>query len=159
MAYRVERTEYDPQDGFLYYVAFKPTLELEKDEIHDRVPVEAGISLTETGDIADLSFELPKSYRSALARTFIRQPAADYVEPRVFIAIPDQSGDTVLKAPAKLDLDLAGRIVGMEIQWTPSDKVLMNEVELATELERRRNEAAKDQREAPAAPAAFVRRD
>jgi hypothetical protein len=48
--------------------------------------------------------------------------------------------------------------VGMEIQWTPSDKVLMNEVELATELERRRNEAAKDQTEAPIAPA-FVRRD
>jgi hypothetical protein len=158
MAYRVERTEYDPQDGFLYYVAFKPRLELEKDEIHTRVPLEAGISLTEKGDIADLSFELPKTCRSAVARTFITKPAADYLEPRVYIAMPDQSGDTVLKAPAKLDLDLAGRIVGMEIQWTPSDKVLMNEVELATELERRRNEASKDQTEAPIAPA-FVRRD
>lgn len=152
MAYRVERTEYDPQDGFLYYVAFKPTLELEKDEIHSRVAVEAGISLTETGDLADLSFELPKTCRSAMARTFFARPAAEYVEPRVFIVMPDQSGDTVLKAPAKLDLDLAGRIVGMEIQWTPSDKVLMNEVELATELERRRNEAAKEQAEVPPSP-------
>jgi hypothetical protein len=37
----------------------------------------------------------------------------------VLIAVPGFNGDAVLKAPAKLDLDRAGRIVGMEIQWQP----------------------------------------
>ncbi len=123
MGFRVERTEYDPQDGFLYYVAFKPTLELEKDEIHARVPVEAAISLTETGDIADLSFEVPKGCRSDHALTFCKNPQeASYVEPRLFVAMAGRNGDTVISAGAKLDLDLAGRVVGMEIQWIPSDQ-------------------------------------
>jgi hypothetical protein len=120
MSYRVERTEYDPQDGFLYYVAFKPTLELEKDEIHARVPVQVALSLSETGEIADLSFVLPKTCRSDQARTFLGD--STYVEPRMLIAMPEQNGDAVVDAPAKLDLDLSGRIVGMEIHWMPSDE-------------------------------------
>jgi hypothetical protein len=46
---------------------------------------------------------------------------ANYIEPRVFVAVPGFSGDTVVNAPAKLDIDLSGRIVGMEIQWQPED--------------------------------------
>jgi hypothetical protein len=45
----------------------------------------------------------------------------DYIEPRVLIAVPGFSGDAVMNAPAKLDLDLAGRIVGMEIKWQPGE--------------------------------------
>ena len=84
------------------------------------MPVEAAISVSETGELADLAFELPKPCRNDLALQFIRNDTmADYIEPKVLIAVPGFSGDAVLKAPAKLDLDRAGRIVGMEIQWQP----------------------------------------
>jgi hypothetical protein len=43
----------------------------------------------------------------------------NYVAPRIFIDFPGQSGDAVIKASANLDLDLAGRIMGMELLWTP----------------------------------------
>lgn len=122
MTFHVERTDYDPQDGFLYYVKFKPMLEMDKDEIHARIPVRVSISLSETGDIADLMFEVPKTCRTDHALTFFKVPSdATYVDPRIFVAMPGQNGDTVINAPAKLDLDLAGRIVGMEIHWSPSD--------------------------------------
>jgi hypothetical protein len=57
-----------------------------------------------------------------MALQFIRNDSmADYIEPRILIAVPGFSGDAVLNAPAKLDLDLAGRIVGMEIKWQPGE--------------------------------------
>lgn len=122
MSFRVERSQYDPQDGFLYYVAFKPNLEIETEEVHARMPVEAAVSVSETGDLADLTFTLPKTCRNDQALTFIRkEPRVNCGENRVFIAIPGYSGDAVVTAPAKLDLDLAGRIVGMEIQWSPEE--------------------------------------
>jgi hypothetical protein len=122
MTFRVERSQYDPQEGFLYYVAFKPNLEIEADEVHARMPVEAAVSVSETGDLADLTFVLPKTCRNDQALTFIKkEQMAGYAENRVFIAIPGYNGDAVVQAPAKLDLDLAGRIVGMEIQWSPED--------------------------------------
>ena len=122
MSMRVERSDYDPEDGFLYYVCFKPNLEVGKEEIQARMPIEAAVSVSETGELADLSFVLPKQCRNDQALTFIRkEPVADYIEPRVFIAIPGSNGDAVINAPAKLDVDLAGRIVGMEIQWRPGD--------------------------------------
>lgn len=137
MSFRVERTEYDPQSGFLYYVSFKPTLELEKDEIHSRIPVETALSLSELGDIADLSFVLPKTCRSEHALTFVNRPGeSQYVEPRIFIAMPEHSGDAVITAPAKLDLDIAGRIVGMEIHWAPSEKMAVTDEEQLAELQR-----------------------
>ncbi len=121
MSFRVERSQYDPQDGFLYYVAFKPNLEIETEEVHARMPIEAAVSVSETGDIAHLSFVLPKTCRNDQAMTFIRKELTSCVESRVFIAIPGYNGDAVVQAPAKLDLDLAGRIVGMEIHWSPED--------------------------------------
>ena len=120
MPFKVERSEFTPEDGFLYYVSFKPHLQISTDEIQTRMPVEAAISVSETGELADLTFELPKPCRNDLALQFIRNDTmADYIEPRVLIAVPGFNGDSVLKAPAKLDLDRAGRIVGMEIQWQP----------------------------------------
>jgi hypothetical protein len=120
MPFKIERTEFDPEDGFLYYVSFKPHLQLSGDEIKTRMPVEAAISISETGELADLTFELPKPCRNEMAMQFINNDSmVDYIEPRVLIAVPGFSGDAVLSAPAKLDLDKAGRIVGMEIKWQP----------------------------------------
>jgi hypothetical protein len=118
----VQRTEYDPKVGYQYYVAFNPGGDLAEDQVHSRVPVEVAISLCENGDLADFSFELPKTCRSSGALEFIRTtPTATYVEPRVYISLPGLSGDTVARAVGRLEMDFTGRIVGMDILWTPSE--------------------------------------
>ncbi len=123
MTIYVARNDFDPAEGFQYYVAFKPMREAEEDpEVSTRVPVQAAVSVTENGDLADVTFELPKACRSDLALSFIRgQENAQYVAPRVFVAMPELSGDAVVSAPARLELDAAGRIIGMEIQWMPAE--------------------------------------
>lgn len=114
----VERSEFDPQDGRCqYYVLLKPNATKEEVEVHIRVPVEVGISVSETGELADLSFVVPKKYRNEHALTFLKahRDSASYVDPRVFISIPGNNGDSVLSAAANLEVDTAGRIVGLDI--------------------------------------------
>ena len=115
---QVQRTDFDPQDGRCeYYVLLKPNADKEDVEVHLRVPIEVGISVSETGDLADLSFEVPKKYRTDEALRFVKahREAASYVDPRVFISIPGHSGDSVLSVAANLEVDAAGRIVGLHI--------------------------------------------
>jgi hypothetical protein len=120
MAIQVERTEFDEQLGYQYYVAFNPSGTLEEDEVHDRVPVEVAVSLCENGDLADFSFELPKICRSEAALEFLKEAGnARYIGPRVYITMPELSGDVVAQAAGRLELDLAGRIIGLEILWSP----------------------------------------
>ncbi|MGZ4827463.1 MAG: hypothetical protein ACXVZR_08830 [Terriglobales bacterium] len=122
MAIYVERTEFDEQLGYQYYVAFNANSTMEEDEVHERIPVEVAASLCENGDLADFSFELPKICRSHPALEFLQQSAnARYLEPRVYVTIPDLSGDTVVRATGHLELDIAGRIIGMEILWSPTE--------------------------------------
>lgn len=118
MDFRVDRSDFDPESGRCqYYVAFKPHLNRDEEEVRTRIPVRAAISLSETGDLADLSFELPKKFRTEHAMSFIaKSEIVKTVESRIFIALPGLSGDAVLQAPAQLELDTAGRIIGMEIQ-------------------------------------------
>ncbi|ABF41890.1 hypothetical protein Acid345_2889 [Candidatus Koribacter versatilis Ellin345] len=117
MSLRIERTEYDPETGYLYYVFFNPHWELEADEVKQRVPLEVAVSLTETGELADVTFTLPKPCRNEQALSFIhRDQTVGMVNERIFVAVPGQSGDSVMKALGALDLDVAGRIVGMEIK-------------------------------------------
>lgn len=115
----VERSEFDPHVGYQYYVSF--TLNgLEEESVAARVPVEVAVSLGENGELADFSFEVPKPCRSEEALAFIRaQESASYVEPRVYITFPACSGDTVVAAAGRLELDRTGRIVGLEILWAP----------------------------------------
>jgi hypothetical protein len=58
---------------------------------------------------------VPKKYRSDQGLALKKQPAVNYVDPRVFLAIPGPSGDSVFNAPANLEVDSAGRIVGLDI--------------------------------------------
>src|SRR5512140_3829023 len=114
----VERSETDLDDGRCqYYVLLKPNAAKEEVEVHLRVPVEVGISVSETGDLADLSFVVPKKYRNTTGLAFItaHREAASYIDPRVFIAIPGHNGDSVLSVAANLEVDVAGRIVGVDI--------------------------------------------
>jgi len=117
MGISVERSNFSPDDGrFQYYVALRPDTPKDELDVHTRVPVEVAVSVSETGELVDLAFEVPKKWRSEQALTFIkRQREVNYVDPRVFIAFPGSSGDAVLAAPANLEIDSAGRIIGLDI--------------------------------------------
>jgi hypothetical protein len=127
MSLNVQRDGFDEELGFQYYVSFKPNMDLEDavQEVHTRLPVEAVLSLSETGDLADFSFALPKTCRSEQALAFIRKQETAQITPtRVSIAVPGLAGDASTKAAAQLDLDLAGRIIGVQIDWIPSDTAI-----------------------------------
>jgi hypothetical protein len=122
MAIQVERTEFDEQLGYQYYVAFNSNGTFDEDEVHERVTVDVALSLCENGDLADLSFELPKFCRSKKALEFLKDSGnARYIEPRLFITLPGLSGDAVALATGRLELDIAGRIIGLEILWSPTE--------------------------------------
>jgi len=117
MSIRVERSDFDVEEGRCqYYVLLKPNVSKEEVGVQTRVPVEVAVSVSENGDLADVSFVVPKKYRSDQALAFLKkQPTVNYVSPRVFLAIPGSSGDSVFNAPANLEVDAAGRIVGLDI--------------------------------------------
>ena len=121
MSIRVERAEFDPLHGFLYYVIFKPNLESGLDDVVGSEEVEVVVALTETGELARVTFIAPKTLRSQQALSFIcADEQASYVAPHVYFAFPGRSGDAVQTVPGRLEVDLAGRIVGMLIQWQPA---------------------------------------
>ena len=117
MSLYIERSNFSEEDGrFQYYVGLKPNTPKDELEVHTRVAVEVAVSVSENGELVDLAFELPKKWRNSQALTYVKaHEQANYVDPRVFIAVPGMSGDTVLAAPANLEIDAAGRIVGLDI--------------------------------------------
>jgi hypothetical protein len=120
MPIQVERSDFDPTVGFQYYLYFKPHMVEDGGDVRHRIPVEVAVSLSESGDIADCTFELPKNLRTDDAMAFLRrQEGVTYVAPRLFIDFPGHNGDAVIQAAANLELDLAGRIMGMELLWSP----------------------------------------
>ncbi len=86
MAFQVDRSPFDPESGFEYYICFKPEIEVEGDEVQSRISVEAAVSVSETGDVADLSFMLPKMCRNDHALSFseARSHRSLRGEPRVY---------------------------------------------------------------------------
>lgn len=122
MSILVERSEFDPSTGYQYYVAFNPNGTFEEDEVQSRVPVEVAVSLSENGELADFSLELPKTLRSREAMDFIRPNAnARFLDPRLYVTFPGMNGDAVTLAAGRLEVDLTGRIIGLEILWAPTD--------------------------------------
>jgi len=122
MAISVHRDAFDENLGFSYYVSFKPPLPgaMPDEDVCSRVPVEAVLSVSESCDISDLSFVLPKLCRSEYAITFLRrQQEARITTPQVHINVPGAPGDALASAMGNLDLDLGGRIIGMSINWMP----------------------------------------
>jgi len=119
MSIHVQRETSDIELGYEYHVDFLPHSE---SDVSHLVPVQAAVSLSETGDLADISFIVPKACRSDQALSVIRkhQPTA-YVAPRVFLTLPNTTGDAVAHALAELEVDNLGRIVGMQIRWVPAD--------------------------------------
>jgi hypothetical protein len=115
MAIHVQRKRFDPEAGeYQYRLQFKPVID--DDEVRASVAVEVAFSISETGELADLSFMVPKSVRNEEALKYLKQePGTQCVESRVFIVMPQAAGDSVLRAPADLELDAAGRIISMTI--------------------------------------------
>lgn len=113
----VERCNFDEARGrYQYYVFFKPEMVRDDPEVQSRVPVEVALSISETGELADVSFVLPKQHRNQQALALLaKEKAVSYVPPRVYFVVPGSAGDTVLNAIAHLDVDYLGRIIGMEI--------------------------------------------
>src|SRR5271165_6131440 len=87
MAFQVDRSAFDPDSGFEYYICFKPPSQVDGDEVTARISIDVVVSVSETGDIADLSFVVPKACRNDYSLTYIKKdPAAICVENRVFVA-------------------------------------------------------------------------
>ena len=119
MSLRVARGVYNPEsERFHFYVAFKPTLDPTASErgVESSYPIEVDVSLTETGELADLAFTLPEPCRNRRCLDYVaRTHAANVVEDRVFVTVPGLNGDSVLEALGTLELDGAGKIMGVEI--------------------------------------------
>jgi hypothetical protein len=120
MSLRVARGVYNPEkDRFYYYVSFKPTLDPTEEErgAEQRHPVDVALSVTETGELADLAFSLPETVngRRRLLEYLSRTDSANIVDKRVFITVPELNGDSVLEGNGNLELDGFGRIIGLEI--------------------------------------------
>ena len=121
MSLRVARGVYNPEkERFHYYVAFKPTLDPTEEEqdrgVEHAYPVDVALSVTETGELADLAFTLPPKIGSRRSLEYLtRTHSASIVEERVFVTIPGLNGDSVFEGRGSLELDAAGRIIGLEI--------------------------------------------
>ncbi|HEX2329692.1 MAG TPA: hypothetical protein VHN74_13285 [Candidatus Angelobacter sp.] len=119
MSLRVARGVYNPEkEAFHYYIAFKPTLDptTEDRNSESAFKVEVALSLTETGELADIAFTLPEHCRNRRALEYIsRTHSASVVDDRVFVTVPGMNGDSVIETLGSLELDGAGKIMGLEI--------------------------------------------
>ena len=119
MSLRIARGVYNPEkERFHYYVSFKPTLNPTEEEraVERSYPVEVALSVTETGELADLAFSLPQPLLNRRCLEYLsRTSSANLVEDRVFVTVPGLSGDSVLQGRGNLEVDSAGRIMGLEI--------------------------------------------
>ncbi|HSM84718.1 MAG TPA: hypothetical protein VLT16_01145 [Candidatus Limnocylindrales bacterium] len=119
MSLRVARGVFNPEkERFHFYVSFKPTLDPTEDErgVESSFHVEVAVSVSETGELADLAFALPESCRGRRCLDYIsRTHSASVVEGRVFVTVPGLNGDSVFEADGLLELDGAGKIIGVEI--------------------------------------------
>ena len=71
----VKKNNYDPEGGkFQYWVGFKT--DAGDEDVQARIAVEVALSVSENGDLADLSFTVPKACRNEHAMTFLQKHAA-----------------------------------------------------------------------------------
>jgi hypothetical protein len=119
MSLRVARGVFNPEkERFHYYVSFKPSLDPTEEQrnAEARHKINVAVSVTETGELADLSFTLPRGCCNQQSLQYVmRTDSASVVDDRVFVVVPGMNGDSVLEARGTLEIDGAGRIMGLEI--------------------------------------------
>ena len=73
MPLHIERGDFDVQRGrFRYFVCFTRD-GVDDNDVRQRVPVEMSVSVSENGELADLSFQLPKACRPEQALALLKQ--------------------------------------------------------------------------------------
>ena len=119
MSLRVARGVFNPEkDRFLFYVSFKPTLDPTSEErgVESSYQVEVAVSITELGELADIAFTLPERCQDRRCLEYVsRTHSVSIVGDRVFVTVPGLNGDSVLSGDGVLELDGAGKIIGIEI--------------------------------------------
>jgi hypothetical protein len=119
MTLRVARGVFNPEkERFYFYVSFKPTLDPTAEErgVESSYQVEVAVSITELGELADMSFSLPTPCQDRRCLEYVsRTHSVTIVGDRVFVTVPGLNGDSVLSADGALELDGAGKIIGVEI--------------------------------------------
>lgn len=119
MSLRVARGVFNPEkERFHFYVSFKPTLDPTAEErgVESSYLVDVALSVTETGELADLAFSLPEPCRTPRCLEYIsRTHSVSVVEGRVFVTVPGLNGDSVFAADGVVELDGAGKIIGVEV--------------------------------------------
>lgn len=119
MSLRVARGVFNPEkDRFHFYVAFKPTLDPTEEErgVESSYQIDVAVSVTELGELADIAFTLPEACRSRRCLEYMsRTYSVTITDDRVFVTVPGLSGDSVFEADGVLELDGAGKIIGIEI--------------------------------------------
>jgi uncharacterized protein YuzE len=119
MTLRVARGVFNPEsERYHFYVSFKPTLDPTADErgVESSYHVDVAVSITENGELADIAFTLPEFCRTRRHLEYIsRAHSVHIVEGRVFVTVPGLNGDSVFEAEGVLELDGAGKIIGVEI--------------------------------------------
>ena len=119
MSLRVARGVFNPEkERFHYYVSFKPTLDPteEQRDVEASHRIDVAVSVTETGELADLTFTLPEACCNKQSLQYVtRTDSASVVNDRVFVVVPGMNGDSVLEAHGTLEIDGAGKIMGLEI--------------------------------------------
>src|SRR2546423_10168470 len=120
MSLRVARGTFNPEKGPLhFYVAFKPTLDptAEQRGVEASFPIDVAVSVTETGELADLAFSLPKlCFTNKDSLMFLqRTDSASVIEERVFVTVPRLDGGFVFEASARLEIVGGRRIICLGI--------------------------------------------
>ena len=118
MSLRVARGVFNPEkERFHYYVSFKPTLDPtdEEREVEDRHKFDVAVLITETGELADLAFTLPTRAATSNPCNTSIVPTPPRGGDHVFVTVPGMNGDSVLEVHGTLEIDGAGKIMGLEI--------------------------------------------
>ena len=101
MAFQVDRSAFDPDSGFEYYICFKPESQVDGDEVTARISIEVAVSVSENGDIADLSFVLPKACRNDYSLTYIKKDPTGFAwRTGCSFRCPDLAATRFLTLPA-----------------------------------------------------------
>ena len=101
MSLRVARGVFNPEkERFHYYVSFKPTLDPteEKRAAGVRHKIDVAVSVTETGELADLPLHSLNPVATSNPCNTSPNRFASVVEDRVFVVVPGMNGDSVLEA-------------------------------------------------------------
>ncbi|HZU33075.1 MAG TPA: hypothetical protein VFB79_18310 [Candidatus Angelobacter sp.] len=119
MSLRIARGVYNPEkERFHYYVSFKPTLDPTEEErgAEQRHPVDVAISVSETGELVDVAFQLPANVSGRRLLEYLNHTdSASVVDGKIFLTVPGLNGDSVIQGKGNLELDGFGRIIGLEI--------------------------------------------